>query len=200
MQRQFQTAIQVGCLSLFLIACRTTPATGDTNQVVETPSTPSLSTPIVVGDDVEGARLILAFIEAYNAGQLDAALVLLDDRIDVSDCDYEAVKAISFQGKAAVAEWLRQRIADHDQLIVRQIEALGEGGAIAYALRTSDTLRRLGFPDGIQPMAATKVIFAQNENPKRIAVFVNGPIGGDPELCRPGNQWNKPAGHPESSG
>ena len=55
--------------------------------------------------------------------------------------------------------------------------------AVAYARRTSDTLRALGFPNGINPQAATKVVFTATDD--RIRAFANGPFGGPSELCRP---------------
>ncbi|HZQ09280.1 MAG TPA: hypothetical protein VFD70_22070 [Anaerolineae bacterium] len=174
-------------LVLILAACSQVTVTGTSVPLAETlrsPFTPTApNTPVIAGD-VEGAHLILAFIEAYNAGQVEAALALMDDQAQASDCDYEAVRAIwTGYGKDRVAEWLRQRSADHDQLIVRRIEGSSDVFAVEYSLRTNNTLRRLGFIHGIQPKIATKVILTSS--PKRIASFANGPMGGDQSLCRP---------------
>ena len=128
---------------------------------------------------------VLAFIRAYNAGDLDTAVALLDDRVSASDCDYQRVRPIGFVGKWVVVDWLRQRMADHDQLTVQEIEVSGDALGIVYSLRTSDTLRKLGFPDGIQPSAGTKVVVTTDR--KHLATFANGPVGGDPEVCRPAN-------------
>lgn len=134
----------------------------------------------------------MEFIRAYNTGQLEEALALLDEHAGVSDCDYQAVKVILFRGKSQAAEWLRQRIADHDHLEVSGIydenpdRSSGEHVIeVEYARRTSTTLAKLGFVDGITPKLASKVIFAPE--PTLIASFANGPYGGDPKLCRPGS-------------
>jgi hypothetical protein len=133
----------------------------------------------------EEVGAILTFIRAYNAGNLDAAVAVLDDRIGVSDCDYQRVRPIAFMGKTAVTDWLRQRMADHDQLTVEEIEVSGDALGIVYSRRTSDTLRKLGFPNGIQPSAGTKVVVTSDR--KHLATFANGPVGGDPAVCRPAN-------------
>ena len=52
--------------------------------------------------------------------------------------------------------------------------------AVSYARRTSDSLRALGFRDGIAPHVATKVVFTTTDD--RIRAFANG---GSEELCRP---------------
>jgi len=131
----------------------------------------------------EEVGAVLTFIRAYDAGDLDAALGLLDDRVTVSDCDYQRVRPIAFIGKRAVTDWLRQQMADHDQLTVHEIEVSGDALGIVYSRRTSDTLRQLGFPDGIQPGSGTKVLFTSDR--QHIVTFANGPVGGDPEVCRP---------------
>ena len=97
---------------------------------------------------------ILAFFNTYNAGQFDQALALLDENIGVSDCDYQTIKNMGFAGKSEVTLWLRQRIADHDHLSVNgvfggsAIEPTAFG--VDFSRRTSDTLRRIGFPNGIR--------------------------------------------------
>jgi len=51
---------------------------------------------------------------------------------------------------------------------------------VGYERRTSDTLRALGFPNGIKARLATKVIVTKTGD--RIHAFVNGSAGG---YCRP---------------
>jgi hypothetical protein len=76
--------------------------------------------------------------------------------------------------------------SDHDQLQLSRIvnenpdDELVAG--IEYARRTSTTLQRLGFGNGIMPKLATKVVFTAD--PVRIAAFANGPVGGDPHSCQ----------------
>lgn len=133
-----------------------------------------------------GEGVVATMLRAYNAGRLDDVLAQLDDDIGWSDCDYRVGEAVNFRGKPRVADWLRQRIADHDQLEVQLIEEpAGDPpvGAVTYRKRTSDTLRALGFPDGITPKTGTKVFLTAGGD--RIQIFANGPAGGSPVACRP---------------
>jgi hypothetical protein len=128
------------------------------------------------------------FIAAFNGRRLGPALDLLSPRVSVSDCDYKDVRAVSFNGRHEVARWLRRRFADRDRLTPSRIfnenpsQPVGVVG-VEYGRRTSNTLRGLGFAKGIVPKLATKVIFTAQ--PVRIRVFANGPVGGDPNSCRP---------------
>jgi hypothetical protein len=128
------------------------------------------------------------FIAAFNGRRLGQALDLLTPGINVSDCDYKNVRAVSFDGRHEVARWLRRRFADRDRLTLTRIfnenpaQPVGAIG-VEYGRRTSNTLRALGFPAGIIPKVATKIIFTAQ--PVRIRVFANGPVGGDPNSCRP---------------
>ena len=132
--------------------------------------------------------LTVQFITAFNGRRFHQTLALLTQRVSVSDCDYKNVRVVSLDGRQAVGRWLRQRFADHDRLIPARIydenpdQPFGVVG-VEYSRRTSDTLRRLGFPKGIVPKLASKVGFATQ--PLRIRAFANGPYGGDPNLCRP---------------
>lgn len=136
--------------------------------------------------------VFIEFIQAYNTGQLQAALALLAENAGVSDCDYQNIKVVTFQGRSQAAEWLQQRISDHDRLEVSHIYDENPDSSsgrqvvgVTYARRTSMTLAKLGFGDGITPALASKVIFTPE--PTLIQSFANGPYGGHPELCRPGN-------------
>jgi hypothetical protein len=128
------------------------------------------------------------FIAAFNGRRLGPALDLLTPRVSFSDCDYKNVRAVSFDGKREVARWLRRRFADRDRLTPARIfnenptQPVGVVG-VEYRRRTSDTLRALGFPAGIVPKLASKIVFTGQ--PVRIRAFANGPVGGDPNFCRP---------------
>ena len=206
MHGQLHSTICAGVLALILTACRSVPTNVDTGTSAATDSTaPSVVAPMsapLLGPTTRNvplaerataaplptpqtaeAGIVIAFIHAYNAGDLAAALALLDDRMSASDCDYQRVRPIGFMGKRAVADWLRQRMADHDQLTIQEIEVSGDAIGMAYSRRTSDSLQKLGFPDGIQPRGGTKVVLTSDR--KHLATFANGPVGGDPEFCRP---------------
>jgi hypothetical protein len=132
--------------------------------------------------------VVVAFLDAYDAGRLSAALAAFAPDAVVSDCDYRAVENVNFHGRGEIAGWLRARMADHDRLIVARIydenpeQPVGVVG-VEYQRRTSDTLRALGFAAGIRPKGATKVVFTADD---RIQRFANGPFGGSAELCQPG--------------
>lgn len=147
----------------------------------------------VTAGQARGVATVIAFLQAYNAGQRDAALALLTDDVVGSDCDYWEGRVILFEGKERATTWLRERIAEHDQLLLGAIENAHvdqrEGGsgahvvAVTYARRSSDSLRARGFPDGITPDVGTKVVFTRADD--RIGAFANGPGGGPAELCQP---------------
>ena len=133
---------------------------------------------------------LVAFLDAYNAGDVDRALALMTDDVSISDCDYRAPAVLSPIGRSAARQWLTDRAADHDRLILESVvnenpdPASGSHVvAVSYARRTSDTLRALGFPDGIEPQAATKAVFTATDD--RLRAFANGPFGGPIDLCKP---------------
>ncbi len=156
------------------------------------PAPTSVRTFILTKEQAREVTVFMEFIRAFNAGNLEEALALLDEKVVGSDCDYESVKALHFNGTSGAAEWLHQRIADHDQLKVSRI--LNENPdpvtgshviGVEYARRTSYTLAKLGFPKGIKPRLGARVVF--HTEPTRISIFANGPGGGDPNYCRPEN-------------
>src|SRR5260221_4393671 len=141
----------------------------------------------------EQARIVAAvvgFLEAYNAGDVSRALALMTDDVSISDCDYRGPKLLNAVGRDAARQWLSDRAADHDRLILDGIRnenpdpASGSHVvAVSYARRTSDTLRALGFPNGITPRSATKAVFTATDD--RLRVFATGPFGDQINLCTP---------------
>lgn len=132
---------------------------------------------------------VVAFLDAYNSGRSNAALDLLSDDVKVSDCDHGAVRLITADGKEAARQWLVDRAADRDELVLESVRnenpdptTGSQVVAVTYSRRTSETLRSLGFPDGIHPQAATKVVFTTAGD--RIRFFANGRSLA--ENCRPG--------------
>lgn len=154
---------------------------------ISSPTNPSPTGAPLTAVQARGAATVVAFLQAYNAGQRDTALALLTEDVTASDCDYRTGGATEATGKAGVGAWLQARIMDHDRFVLADITfgtpepqtgmfAIGVG----YERRTSDTLRALGFPGGITPQLATKVILTKGGG--RIQAFVNGGAGG---FCRP---------------
>jgi len=165
--------------------------------IFDTPIAPEIDAPSqpnntfnLTAEQADEVAVFTEFIQAYNSGQLQAALALLAKKVGVSDCDYQNIKVVTFQGKSQVAGWLQQRISDHDQLEVSHIENENQDRTsgkhvigVTYSRRTSMTLAKLGFDNGITPTLASKVIFTSQ--PTLVQSFANGPYGGDSELCRP---------------
>jgi hypothetical protein len=191
------------CLSVILTAYVTAAPQSTTpvpiTTISDTPIAPEINatsqpnnTFDLTAEQAQEVAVFMNFIRAYNNGRLDKALASLSDNVGVSDCDYQNIKVVTFQGKSQVAGWLQQRISDHDWLEVSRIENEnpdpGTGRhviGVVYAHRKSMTLSKLGFSDGITSMLVSKVIFTSG--PALIQSFANGPYGGDPTLCRPGN-------------
>jgi hypothetical protein len=202
MRRQFLAFILIGFLGLIIsagnsISTPTSQVQPNEKQtlapVTETAlpnATPKTSNPFHLNAaQSQEVTVFMEFVRAFNAGQLDAALALMDEQVGGSDCDFANVKIVMFRGKTEVAEWLRERFADHDQLQVGEIlnenpsEPVGVIG-VEWARRTSNTLARFGFTQGIQPHLGAKVVFSTN--PIRISAFANSPYpnnsGCDPNV------------------
>ena len=140
----------------------------------------------------DAPRVVLAehFIAAFNRGDRLAVLALMVDDPSVSDCDYATAMVVDLQGGHEVSAWLRGRIADHDRFLIERIEnentdASSAALGVTFARRTSDSLRALGFADGVQPQSAAKIRFTGSGTDLRIEAFANGPGGGPSTLCEP---------------
>lgn len=152
--------------------------------------TAGASTFDLTAQQAQEVRVVVQFIDAFNAQRFAEAMALFGPDPVVSDCDYRRIKAVEFTGRREVANWLRERFADHDRLEISRVANQNPDQpvgvvAVEYARRTSDTLRALGFGAGIEPQLATKVLLT-NRGPVSIRTFANGPVGGSPESCRPG--------------
>ena len=132
---------------------------------------------------------IMNFVGAYNARNLNAALALLDDDLpSVSDCNYREGTGIRHNGKSGAAVWLQERFDDHDGITLGTVWKSGGSAPmeVGWAKRTSDTLRSLGFADGIRPVLATKVQFSSEG--RRLGTFFLSrahETGEAREECRP---------------
>jgi hypothetical protein len=93
-----------------------------------------------------------------------------------TDCDYRQRTTKVYEHRAGVVRWLKQRFADHDRLTLAWIadenpaQPVGVVG-VKYARRTSDTLRRLGYPRGIVPQALQKLPLRVEGGGARFAFF-----------------------------
>lgn len=129
---------------------------------------------------------VVEFLRAYNRARLHPALAVLAAQPSGSDCDYRREQSFTFRGREATVRWLRGLFRDRDRLTLARIynENANQSRVVAveFSRRTSDSLRAMGFRNGIRPRVAAKVVFTPGT---RIATFAFGPGGGDPELCRP---------------
>jgi len=190
----------VSAIACLLSAC--TPGSTSTHEsgVTPSPSLPDRGASASASPDQGGGftlsairarqvSTVVRMIDAYDAGRLDDLLLLLDDGIGWSDCDYKTVALVDLVGRAQVVTYLRQRFADHDRFEIASVwnQNPGADGALTvgvdFSLRASDTIRALGFPNGIRPAFASKVIFDSTGG--RITAFANGPYGGSTDSCRP---------------
>jgi hypothetical protein len=144
----------------------------------------------VLASDAPRVVLAARFIEAFNRGDRPAVLALMVEDPVVSDCNYATAKVVERRGRDQVSTWLGGRIADHDRFTIERIEngntdASSAAIGVTFARRTSDSLRALGFADGVRPQSAAKFEFTGSGTDLRIEVFANGPGGGPSKLCEP---------------
>ncbi len=141
----------------------------------------------------EEVSAVVEFNRAFNTQRLSDGLRIFAPDASVSDCDYKRMRGVEFRGQRDVAHWLRERFADHDHLIIKEIRNENELQPVGvvvveYVRRANDTLRALGFSAGIVPPIAAKVVFGigyKVGRAVRIKAFALGPGQGNPVICRP---------------
>lgn len=155
------------------------------------PATPAATT--LSARQAQAVATLAAFLRAFNAGEVDTALATFGEPLSWSDCDYARGVGVSGTSRDSLGAWLRQRAADHDRLTLGEVTLGGPDGLIvgaSFAHRASDTLRARGFPEGIAPQLAAKVVFDYS-NPASgsprglIGAFANGTVGGPTADCDP---------------
>ncbi len=100
---------------------------------------------------VETAR---GFLDAYDAGRYDDAIVYIDEHILFSgDCDYDSRKLYSISDHESATYWLKGRIADHDRIDIIRVVDLQDGeSTIGLEIaRSSDTIRARGYGSAVRP-------------------------------------------------
>jgi len=151
--------------------------------------TPSPTTFSVSRLQAEELAAVVGFVRAYNRRDLNAALSYFattrnqgQTRNTATDCDYRRQKTVVYTLRKGAVQWLKHRFADHDRLTLRRIydenpeQPVGVV-AVEYALRTSDTLRKLGFPNGIVPQVGQKLVFRFEGGVAKFPVFGLASIG-----------------------
>lgn len=159
----------------------------------------SLPSPAATADpygwiDAGAARrvaTVVKVIDAYNAGDLPGLQALLAPEVAAwADCagdKFVAINAPSLRfpvPKAETAPYFRERFADHDHLEIGQITTVslsgnGNGVGIKFSRRSNDSLRALGFPDGILGPQTNKTVFDTNG---LVVAFANA---SGPQDCHP---------------
>jgi hypothetical protein len=125
----------------------------------------------------------ITFIDAFNSGDVAAALALLSSDAVGGDCDYRAQSVISFRGHDGFADWLTARRADHDRILVDHFfnrnpdSTSGLGLGLEGVTRSNDTLRSLGY-SAIEHTGIPKVAFASD------GIHIRGFAFGSPESCK----------------
>jgi hypothetical protein len=134
---------------------------------------------------------VVGFLRAYNSADLKGALGYFRTKPDpqttllAGDCDYRRHKTQVYLFRKGLVRWLKQRFADHDRLTlgsIRDENSQVPVGVVVveYARRTSDTLRKLGFPHGIVPQIGEKLPFIFERGEARLLFFYLASIGATP--------------------
>lgn len=165
-------------------------ATGGGVVLSQSPSaqrTPRADVFVLTASRAQMIRTLVALIDAYNHAVLEDVLPLVTDNVVWTDCDYASASAVSIRGKLDLSKFLKGRFADHDQIEIGTIWNLNDDPATNAAIglsiskRTSDTLTRLGFREGIVGAQAVKIPFVSDN---RIGGFVAASLN-QPQECRP---------------
>jgi hypothetical protein len=129
---------------------------------------------------------LIAFEDAYAAGNLEAVLALLTQDVTMNDCDYAVGQVVYVKGKDEAARLLRAKFSDHDHRQVGRI--MNESGTpdvvgVVWASRASDSLRARGFARGIRQQLQAKVVFSDGGG--LIRNFADAGSSGPATECRP---------------
>ena len=92
-----------------------------------------------------------SFIAALNEGREDDAFAVLGEYfLFGADCDYANRRLWYIGDRDAARYWLRERVADHDRIeVLRSLDGGTYQSALRFEVRrSSDSIRRLGYPDG----------------------------------------------------
>lgn len=138
-------------------------------------------------DQALNVTVTVMFLNAYDAGDLDAAMAALGPDPGLSDCDYARQQTVDLRGRAQVASWLGQRFNDHSRIAWTEIwtdnpDPQSQAVGVTVVRVKSDSLAKLGFPDGVTSPVGIKVIFTEDH---RIERFAMAPVGGPATACRP---------------
>lgn len=178
---------------------RSAPSTLKSSTLLATPATPTRASESAAfapgaatsftldGAQAREVATVVEFLDAYNSGNVDGALALFADSPTVvfSACRYRTGEALEGAGKKMVKSWLSEAAAEHSRITLGSIQdpnktrPVGVLG-VSISRQTSDTIRQGGYPAGITPALAVKVIFDRSGKIQR---FAAGPSGGSQAFC-----------------
>jgi hypothetical protein len=116
---------------------------------------------------------VLKLVDAYNAADISGVQALLAPEVGWTDCAGDRFVSINSEfsrprplPKAETVPYLQARFADHDRLEIAKITTApcngGDCVGIRFARRSNDSLRALGFPNGIVWPLTNKTVFDAN--------------------------------------
>jgi len=145
--------------------------------------------------DAAAARRIatvVMLIDAYNASDMASLQALLSPEVAAwADCAGDKFVTISGElgrirpmTKAETISYFEARFTDHDRLEIGQVTTLpcsggGDCVGIRFARRSNDSLRALGFSNGIVGPQTNKTVFDENG---LVRAFANA---SGPQDCHP---------------
>jgi hypothetical protein len=163
---------RIGILTVIgvLLSCTiASPQTGQTPEPVTAPATPTPTSSLLFSVGTAQARYVattVAFFDAFNAGQVNAAVGFTTSDVVGGDCDSRTGRPRLFGRSNEFSVWLRERVAEHERYTIERIAnenpdsvTGGRVVAVGFLNRTSDVLAGMGRPEGITPSQAAKIVF-----------------------------------------
>jgi hypothetical protein len=193
-QVSFEPDGKIAALDMTLLGCRADPRVRpappprlevDTRASPEKARIYSLS-----AQQARQVATVMGFVSAYDQGRVEDALAFVDPELGgISDCDYRAGVTVRYSAIEGAWRWLQERAADHDSFEVAALlnhNPAGGGLGIVWSRRSSDTLRQLGFRDGIKPQLRVMIAFTNSDRMMaRFALSTPPESGGNQAECRP---------------
>ncbi len=160
---------------------------------------PSPSVPATASADAYGwidaaaarrVATVVKLVDAYNVADMAGVQALLAPEVAWADCAGDKFVTISGEfgtprpmTKAETIPYFQARFADHDRLEIEQITTApcngGDCVGIRFARRSNDSLRALGFPNGIIWPLTNKTVF---DATGLVRAFANA---SGPQDCHP---------------
>jgi hypothetical protein len=164
--------VRIGIFTVIALLLSCTIASPQRSQApdpVTAPATPAPMSSLLFSVGTTQARLVattVAFFDAFNAGQVNAAVGLTTSDVVGGDCDPRTGRPRLFGRSNDFSAWLRERAAEHERYTIERIanenpDAVTGGRVVAVGFlnRTNDVLAAMGRPEGITPSQGAKIVF-----------------------------------------